>query len=126
MYRLDYQYNHDIDWFCRVNDVPVHLASNEGVLPRRSYTIKNLVALQHNVANMRQNFRCAVNSDYLFEYLRRGEYYSEFENISENDMRSMLPERFVITNEVAELPSIILIYSWCFIEMAKRGFFSFG
>jgi len=37
----------------------------------------------------------------------------------------MLPERFEITNEVAELSNTILLYSWSFIEMAERGFCSF-
>ena len=125
MYRLNYQYNHDIDWFCRINGLPVHLASNGGVLPGRSYTIKNLVALQHKVANMKQTFRCAVNSDYLLEYLKQGKYYAELENISEAGVRSLLPESFEIANEVAKLSSTLLIYGWSFIEMAKRGFFSF-
>lgn len=125
MYRLNYQYNHDIDWFCRINKIPVHLASNGGVLPHRSYTIKNLVALQHKVANIRPNYRCVVNREYLLEYLRQGEYYAEFENISEDEMRYMLPDRFEITNEIVDLPRSLLIYGWSFIEMAKRGFLSF-
>jgi len=73
MYRLAYQYTHDIDWFCRIKEMPVHLASNGGILPQRSYTIKKLVTLQHKVANMQQNFRCAVNVEYLGNYLQRRE-----------------------------------------------------
>lgn len=125
MYRLNYQYTHDIDWFCRVNEVPVHLASNGGILPQRSYTIKKLVALQHKVANMQQNFRCAVNIEYLEDYLQRGEYYAEYDEITREDLRLMLPERFEITNEVSDLSNIMLLYSWSFIVMAKRGFYSF-
>lgn len=125
MYRLDYQYTHDIDWFCKINSIPVHLASNGGNLPRRSYSIKDLVALQHDVANMPQNFRCTVNTSYLTEYLQRGEYYAELDNITQEEFRMMLPERFTIPNEVVELSSTMLLYSWSFIEMAKRGFCSF-
>lgn len=125
MYRLDYQFTHDIDWFCKVNGNPVHLASNGGTLPHRSYTIKNLVALQHKVANMQQGFKCAVNVEYLEEYLQRGGYYSELGNISQEELRERLPKRFEITSEVAELSNTILLYSWSFIEMAKRGFCSF-
>ena len=125
MYRLNYQYTHDIDWFCRVNELPVHFASNGGILPQRSYTIKKLVALQHKVANMQQNFRCAVNIEYLEDYLQRGEYYAEYDEIAREDLRLMLPERFEITNEVADLSNTMLLYSWSFIVMAKRGFYSF-
>ena len=77
------------------------------------------------VANMRQNFRCAVNNDYLLGYLRQGEYYADFDNISEVEMRSLLPNSFEITNDVAELSRTLLLYGWSFIEMAKRGFCSF-
>lgn len=125
MYRLDYQYTHDIDWFCKINAIPVHLASNGGSLPHRSYTIKKLVALQHMVANMQQKFKCAVNVAYLEEYLRRGEYYEGLDNITHEDLLTMLPERFELTTEVAELPSTMLLYSWSFIDMAKRGFYAF-
>lgn len=125
MYRLDYQYTHDIDWFCKINDIPVHLASNGGNLPHRSYTIKKLVALQHRVANMQQSFRCVVNVAFLEEYLQRGEYYDELVNVSQEDLRTMLPERFELTDEVSGLSRTMLLYSWSFIEMAKRGFCSF-
>lgn len=124
MYRLDYQFTHDIDWFCKVNGSPVHLASNGGHLPQR-YTIKELVSIQHKVANMQQCFRCAVNTAYLTDYLQRGEYYADLENILQEEYRAMLPERFVIPNELAELSNTLLLYSWSFIEMAKRGFWSF-
>lgn len=32
-YRKDYQLSHDIDWFCRYNNLPLHIASNGSVIP---------------------------------------------------------------------------------------------
>lgn len=125
MYRLDYQFNHDIDWFCLINGAPVHFASNGGILPGRSYSIKNLIKLQHQISNLEQSFRCSVNVEYIERYLREGEYYADLYNASEEEFRQLLPESFEITNDVAELPRHLLVYGWSFIEMAKRGFISF-
>ncbi len=125
MYRLNYQYTHDIDWFCKVRDLPVHLASNGGRLPRLSYTIKNLVALQHKVANLNQSFHCSVNTRYLEGYIQQGEFYDSLDEMTDSEYRQMLPERFEMSNEVGELSRPLLLYSWSFIEMARRGFYSF-
>ena len=125
MYLLNYQFTHDIDWFCAINDKPVHLASNGGKLPRLSYTIKDLVKLQHSVANMSYSFECAVNTRYLESYLQHGEFYDNLDNLSAEEFREMLPQHFDYVNETAELSRSVLLYSWSFIEMAKRGFFSF-
>lgn len=125
MYRLNYQFTHDIDWFCRINGIPVHLASNGGVLPWNSYSIRNLVKLQHRVARLEPSFRCSFNVEYVSRYLQQGEFYDSFNNLSDNMFRQMLPEGFMISDDVAELPLQLLVYGWSFIEMARRGFFSF-
>lgn len=125
MYRFNYQLTHDIDWFCKIKGIPVHLASNGGLLPGRSYTIQGLVDLQHKVANMDRRFQCDINTEYIDEYLRQGEFYGSLGNLSEEDYRILLPERFEMTNDIIEQKLHILVYSWSFIEMAKRGFFSF-
>ncbi len=125
MYLLNYQYTHDIDWFCKVLDKPVHLASNGGRLPRLSYTINELVQLQHLVANMNQSFRCVVNTQYLQDYLQQGRYYEGIDALSDEEFRQLLPEQFEISEEIRHLPRAVLLYSWSFIEMAKRGFYSF-
>ncbi len=125
MYLLNYQYTHDIDWFCKVREYPVHLASNGGRLPRLSYTINELVELQHLVANMNPSFRCVLNTQYLEGYLLQGRYYEGIDELSEEEFRQLLPEQFEISEETRNLSRPVLLYSWSFIEMAKRGFFSF-
>lgn len=125
MYLLNYQHTHDIDWFCKVLDKPVHLASNGGRLPRLSYTINELVKLQHLVANMNQPFRCVVNTQYMEDYLQQGRYYEGIDELSEEEFRQLLPEQFEITEEIRNLSRSVLLYGWSFIEMAKRGFYSF-
>lgn len=124
MYRLDYQYTHDIDWFCRINGAPVHLASNGGHLPN-CYSIEQLVSLQHRVANLRNNYRCAVNIGYLEDYLRQDEFLNNMGEFSDEEYRLMLPEEFELSDDIKDLPKHIIVYAWSFIEMAKKGFISF-
>ena len=125
MYRSDYLKSHDIDWFCSICGVPVHFASNGGRLPGNSYTIEELTTLQHLVATSEKSYHCPVNRDYIDNYLQRGEYYNELEAISEEHFMRLLPEGFVLDDDIKELPRQILIYGWSFIEMARRGFYSF-
>ncbi len=125
MYHLNYQSTHDIDWFCCVNRIPVHLASNGGHLPWNSYTIRDLVSLQHKVSNMEQPFKCAINAEYLEGFLQRSESYIGIENLSEEDFQLLLPEGFERPQEIEEFSRPLQAYCWSFIEMAKRGFFSF-
>lgn len=125
MYKLDYLQSHDIDWFASINGIPVHFASDGGRLPGNSYTIEELTTLQHLVASSEKSYHCVVNRDYLDNYLRRGEHYKGIENIAEDNFRRLLPEEFVIDDDIMNLPRQILIYGWSFIEMARRGFYSF-
>ncbi len=125
MYHLNYQYSHDIDWFCRINGIPVHLASNGGHLPSDSYTIDQLVALQHQVANLEPQYQCEVNTEFLKSYLWQGDFYENMDNIKEEEFLMMVPEGFEISRDIIELPRPMLVYCWSFIEMARRGFFSF-
>ena len=34
-YERIYQLTHDIDWFCKIGNIPMHFASNCGMLPRK-------------------------------------------------------------------------------------------
>ena len=85
MYPLQYQATHDIDWFATINECPVHLASNGGHLPVDSYTVSELVAIQHKVANMQSVFRYEIDEEYLQNYLDEGEFYPDIDEMSDED-----------------------------------------
>lgn len=125
MYRLKYQHTHDIDWFCRINDIPVHIASNGGHIPFDSYSIDQLVSLQHQVANLPSQYKCNVNTGYLSEFLVAGDFYSGLDELLADDFASILPEGFEVTDDIQGLSRMMLVYGWSFIDMAKKGFFSF-
>lgn len=49
MYDKNYMLTHDIDWFCIINGVYVHVASAGGDLPERMRDREELRQLQYNV-----------------------------------------------------------------------------
>ena len=86
----------DIDWFCIVNGIYVHLASAGGILPMSFRDRDTLRTLQHNVAM----------APYLFEE----------EDVVENE--EFLNQRF------ADNPKGRESYVVSFREMARKGFVS--
>lgn len=122
MYPLQYQATHDIDWFATINECPVHLASNGGHLPVDSYTVSELVSIQHKVANMQSVFRYEIDEEYLQNYLDEGEFYPDIDVLSDEDFRMIIPERVEINRNFSRS---LMAYTWSFIDMAMKGFFSF-
>ena len=122
MYPLQYQATHDIDWFATINECPVHLASNGGHLPVDSYTVSELVSIQHKVANMQSVFRYEIDEEYLLNYLDEGEFYPDIDELSDEDFRMIIPERAEINRNYSRS---LMAYTWSFIDMAMKGFLSF-
>lgn len=97
-YRIDYQRTHDIDWFCMIDSVPVHIASNGGLIPPDILARENF-AVQTEVYNM----PCIFSED---DVVVREEYIRDRvfgQNISEEAYRS---------------------YVKSFVDMARKGFVS--
>ena len=86
----------DIDWFCIVNGIYVHLASAGGILPMSFRDRDTLRTLQHNVAM----------APYLFEE----------EDVVDNE--AFLNQRFADNRKGRES------YVVSFREMARKGFVS--
>lgn len=49
-YDLNYMLTHDIDWFCVINGLYVHVASAGGIIPEDLRDRDELRLLQHNVS----------------------------------------------------------------------------
>lgn len=111
MYKLSYQYTFDIDWFCVINNMPVHIASNGGKLPNL-YKKNELRELQHGVATLEPLW----NGDN-----QRNIILSESNNIETilNVQYDYLLEKGVPIERVKDL------YVESFMEMACKGFYSF-
>lgn len=124
MYPPRYQYTHDIDWFCLIDDVPVHLASNGGELPDDSYKASELVSIQRQVPALEPIYKYELNMPYLEQYLNDGRY-DDLRDVDDFLTQSQMPETAEMRGELPNLPLHWRAYCWSFIEMAKRGFFSF-
>lgn len=97
-YSDSYLFNHDIDWFCVINGVFIHVASAGGSLPNLINDDKQLRNIQHQVALL-------------------PDIYSE-EEIEYNETAIAK----VINTNVAESR---IYYVESFAAMARKGFVSF-
>ena len=122
MYRINYQITHDIDWFAFIDGIPVHVATNGGILPHDSYKVRDLVQIQKLVHRMERRYRTGINKDYLERYLNEIEAYPGIDEMSDVYFRQMLPERVEINRN---LSLSLNAYTWSFAEMASKGFMSF-
>ena len=105
-YAKEYLSTHDIDWFCFINNKPIHAASNGGKIPE---IINNVDA---NIENQIKAYSCK----YIY---------------SENDIEI---NRDYIDNKIKEtirdcsdftLTKMRYNYQRTFVDMARRGFYSF-
>lgn len=98
-YRKDYQERHDIDWFAIYEGIPIHVASNGGVIPTIIKSGDNR-AVQRYLANLETslNVDITVNTEWLNQLAN-----IESEHNNNFDKNTYLPT---------------------FIEFAKLGFIS--
>ena len=122
MYQINYQLTHDIDWFAFIDGIPVHIATNGGLLPHDSYKVKDLVRIQKLVHRMERRYKVGINENYLERYLNEIEAYPGIDEMTDEDFRQMLPERLEINRNHSRA---INAYIWSFVEMASKGFLSF-
>ena len=118
---LDYE-SSDIDWFCFINGCPIHVASNGGELPRELYTAKGFMNAFNAVQAAEPSCKWEINKEFVNSRLDAYNYINEIEKEERDSF--LLPE-FIERKEYGDLSSKQIAYSWSFIEMAKRGFFSF-
>lgn len=51
-YDESYLLTHDIDWFCIINEIPVHVASAGGIIPDVFNIRESLMDMQHKVSKL--------------------------------------------------------------------------
>ena len=118
---FDYK-SSDIDWFCFINGCPIHVASNGGELPYNLYTDENFISAFNAVRTIEPIYGWAINQEFVNS---RHESYNYLGEIEKEERDSFLLPEFIERKEYGNLSLEQIAYSWSFIEMAKRGFFSF-
>lgn len=99
-YYPDYMETHDIDWFCRIGTIPIHCASNGGVLPNKV-----------NVRSVNRRIQEAVAA--------MPEVLDEHEEV-------IINERYVRGRLEIQFPEgAYEQYISSFVSMARKGFWSF-
>lgn len=98
-YRDSYIASRDIDWFLKLNGIPIHVASFGGMLPEKVNDKEYLTDMQQRIANLDEmvGMEIGINEDYV---------NSLFAN-NENPQQSI--ERYLRS----------------FAGFAKKGFFSY-
>ena len=95
-----YMESHDIDWFCKIGNIPIHCASNGGTLPKKV-----------NVRSMNRKNQEVVAA--LPELLDRHEEIIVNERYVRNRLENQLSE------------DSYEHYIRSFVSMARKGFWSF-
>lgn len=113
-YTKDYMQTHDIDYFCIINGVPVHIASEGGRIPD---ILNNKEILQeqchwvYGLPDTYNNNEIQTNDNKIEEIINDGGY----EYLTELELEQS--KRHDIAKEM---------YYSSFIKMAQKGFYSFG
>lgn len=96
IYDLNYMLNHDIDWFCMINGVYVHVASAGGIIPESMRDREVLRKLQHNVSIAPEIFAdedIEYNEQYLNNHFpdakEREDYVRSFRDMARKGFISM-------------------------------------
>ena len=121
MYQKNYQYTHDIDWFCVFKNRPIHLASNGGLLPA-TYNIKDIVKIQHIVSGMPTICDYTLNESYVKGVVKQLSM-THLEDLSEDEEKLLYPESMNFMGKQLSIKE--KAYCWSFIEMAQKGFYSY-
>ena len=113
-----YMSTHDIDWFCCINHVYIHVASAGCKLPEiyRTMNYQILKSFLNRALSLPIISDYVLNENYINQYLiNNGEedFEHEFYDDSEDDIF------------LHDEPKIMRLYSRSFVEMARRGFYSF-
>lgn len=95
-YELNYMFTHDIDWFCIINGLYVHVASAGGIIPETMRDRDELRLLQHNVSKAPYLFsenEIAYNEDFLNSHFPDGkareDYVRSFRDMARKGFISM-------------------------------------
>ena len=124
MYSIEYQLTHDIDYFF-IQDFgdeakPIHIASNGGVMPDRLGSMAFIQNCQKQAFALPMQFDYVLNMDYLNQL--KAEEFPSTEEIAESG--------FMNTDHYTQFDNLNLshhtkLYAYSFVEMARRGFWSF-
>lgn len=125
MYNHDYLATHDLDCFFVINGNRTHIATNGGIVHPKIGTVEELRAMQTQVANMEVTHDFFLNRGFL-SLLEVSDFPSQ-EDLMRVDLddRRLFERDLFEGTEYADLPFHQKLYCSSFVEMARKGFWSF-
>lgn len=123
MYNHVYQLTHDMDCFFVLNGDATHIATNGGMVPAKLGTVEELRVIQTKVANMERAFGYDLNMDYLSTL--QAEDFPSQQELADVGKGENLFESLFENDEYRDIPFHWKVYSHSFVEMARKGFWSF-
>lgn len=117
-YRKSYLSAYDLDWFMSVGGVWIHGASRGGMIPdvvNDSDSLPHLQAICSGIAEFSSGEEVRVSEGFVNErYERALEIFSGATGLADAELR----QNYLFENFREE-------FIWSFVEMARRGFYSF-
>lgn len=113
----------DIDVFCKINGCPVHVATMGATIPVAVRDRFYLRETRQSVLDLEYSSGFTINREGIERYFEK-EYAGSpiFEQQLLGDDFSQLPSMDVLR----DYPLWLRLFSWSFVEMARRGFYSFA
>ena len=115
----------DLNIFFQINGVPLHIATMGKLIPLKLNDSKRIVDNWQSVKSLPYSTQFRLNRDYLDQIATHSgyEYLSGERLESITDIVSTFPSMDVFDIDV---PLSVKLYSWSFVEMARKGFYSFA
>lgn len=115
----------DLNIFFLINSIPVHIASMGTTIPQALNDSKRIAEDWLYVKSLPYSTNFRLNRDYLDRNAtdRGYEYLSDERFGYMNDIHSSFPSMDAFE---ADVPLSVKLYSWSFVDMTRRGFFSFA
>ena len=123
MYNHLYQLTHDMDCFFVLNGYATHIATNGGIVPAKLGSVEELRAMQTKVANMEGTLGYELNTDYLATL--QAEDFPSQQDLEDVGKELNVFEGLFGNDEYRDIPFHWKVYSHSFVEMARKGFWSF-
>ena len=123
MHNHAYQLTHDMDCFFVIDGHPIHIATNGGLVSSKLGTVEELIEQQTVVAKLECSFEYELNIGFL-ESLSAEDFPTR-EELADKDRESLYFEGLFENEQYHNIPIHWKLYSHSFVEMAKKGFWSF-
>lgn len=116
----------DYDLFCVINNIPIHIATMGSQIPSFLNDKQRISMDLDLVSRMPASFEVELNLGRIKELISDEVNYSYLQIVDKNMLLSEvinLPSFNWFSNDI---PVFVKLFSWYFVEMARRGFYSFA